>query len=158
MKILHVINYAGGGGTEKYVLTLIRRQIAAGHTCILAYHVDGQLVGDAEMAGAKTFCVPMRHILDFRAARTLTQICREHGVEVIHGLFEEALHLLRVQIHGHKAVGAGQLHALGAHARADRDARFVLFVAFRISEIRYNRSNGICACPFKSIHPKQQFY
>ena len=84
MHILHLINFAGSGGSEKYVLTLIRHQIKAGHTCILAYHVDGPLVHDAAIAGAETIQLKMRSILDFRAAKVLAGICRAHSIDVIH--------------------------------------------------------------------------
>ena len=84
MKILHLINYAGSGGTEKYVLTLIRRQRSSGHECILAYHIEGPLVSDAAAAGAETIRLPMRSILDLRAAGRLAKICRERGIEVVH--------------------------------------------------------------------------
>lgn len=84
MKILHLINYAGSGGTEKYVLTLIRRQVEAGHTCILIYNEDGPLVRDAEAAGAETAQMKLRNILDFRAAKRLAGICQDRGIDVIH--------------------------------------------------------------------------
>jgi len=84
MNILHLIHYAGSGGTEKYVLTLIRRQIAAGHTCTLVYGIEGPLVGDAAAAGAEVLQMPMRHILDLKAARTLRGISRTREISVIH--------------------------------------------------------------------------
>lgn len=84
LRILHLINYAGSGGSEKYVLTLIRRQIETGHACVLAYHVDGQLVRDAAAAGAETVPVELRSILDFRAAKKLAALCRARGIDVIH--------------------------------------------------------------------------
>lgn len=84
MNILHLINYAGSGGTEKYVLTLLRRQIAAGHACVLVYNTEGPLVRDAQEAGAAVIQLPLRHILDNRAAKRLAGICREYGIRVIH--------------------------------------------------------------------------
>ena len=78
-----------------------------------------------------------------------------HGVEVIQGFLEEALHLLRVQIHGHKAVGAGQLHALGAHARADGDARFVLFVALCIGKVGHDQRYRQRVGALEGVHPEE---
>lgn len=84
MHILHLINFAGNGGTEKYVLTLIRRQIEAGHTCVLVYHIDGPLAHDAAAAGAQTVQLALRNILDIRAAKALAGICRTYGIDIIH--------------------------------------------------------------------------
>ena len=99
MKILHLINYAGSGGTEKYVLTLIRRQIESGHSCLLVYHVDGPLVRDAETAGAETIRVELRNILDLRAAKILAGLCRSRGINVIHAHYprENCIALLAVR-------------------------------------------------------------
>ena len=159
MKILHVINYAGGGGTEKYVLTLIRRQIAAGHTCILAYHVDGQLVGDAEMAGAKTVCVPMRHILDFRAARTLTQICREHGIEVIHAhyprenclaiLAARQLPYLRVVTTYHLVFSCGPTWRMVNRLFSPRNHAILCVCEAQVAQLT---ANGVCPDRLRVIH------
>lgn len=84
MKILHLINYAGSGGTEKYVLTLIRRQVKTGHSCILIYNIEGPLVADAAAAGAETVHMELRSIFDFRAVKALALLCRTRGVDVIH--------------------------------------------------------------------------
>jgi len=82
--ILHLINHAGRGGTEKYVLTLARHQLAQGHSVILAYNEDGPLVEWAGEAGARASRVVMRHPLDLTAARRVAKLCREGGAEVIH--------------------------------------------------------------------------
>ena len=77
---------------------------------------------------------------------------------MIHGLFEEALHLLGVQIHGHKAVRAGQFHTFGAHARADGYARLVFFIALGVGEIGHDQRHRKGVGAFESVHPKKDFH
>ena len=84
MKILHLINYAGSGGTEKYVETLIRRQTEAGHACTLVYNIEGGLVQAARDHGADCIQLSMRSPFDLRAARRLRELCRTRGIDVIH--------------------------------------------------------------------------
>lgn len=84
MQILHLINFAGSGGSEKYVRTLLQRQTEAGHGCVLAYNIEGPLVEEARAIGAGTVRVRMRSIADFAAVRALRVLIRERGIDVIH--------------------------------------------------------------------------
>lgn len=87
MNILHLMNFAGSSGSEKYVRTLLTRQIAQGHTVTLAYNIHGPLADEAAAAGAETVQLPMRCVLDLRAARRLAEICRQRHIEVVHTHF-----------------------------------------------------------------------
>ena len=55
MKILYLINYAGGGGTEKYVLDLLDGFTAAGEKCYLAYNIPGLLSEQAAKRKISSF-------------------------------------------------------------------------------------------------------
>ncbi len=87
MNIVHLINFAGSSGSEKYVRTLFTRQIKQGHTVTLVYHVYGPLVDEAVAAGADTVQLAMQSVLDLQAARKLAEICRARKIDVVHTHF-----------------------------------------------------------------------
>lgn len=87
MRILYLINYAGKGGSEKYVrdITEFARQKGAG--VFFAYNVHGPLAEHFVQQGIPTFQVKMRNPLDVKAARTLAKICREHKIDIVHAQY-----------------------------------------------------------------------
>lgn len=87
MNIVHLVNFAGASGSEKYVRTLFTRQIAQGHRVTLVYNINGPLVEDAKAAGADVRQLTMHSPLDFIAGRKLAVICREKETDVIHTHF-----------------------------------------------------------------------
>lgn len=87
MNILHLMNFAGSSGSEKYVRTLLTRQIAQGHTVTFVYNICGPLAEEAAAAGAETVRLAMRSVFDLRAARQLAEICRTRCIEVVHTHF-----------------------------------------------------------------------
>lgn len=87
MNILHLVNFAGSSGSEKYVRTLIMRQIADGHNCTLVYNIKGPLVDQCIDLGAYTTQLTMNSVLDIFSGIRLAAICRARGIEVIHTHF-----------------------------------------------------------------------
>ncbi len=87
MKILYLINYAGSGGSERYVELLVNYFQGSKAACGLCYNVDGPLVKTMEALGVPTHRLEMKSPLDFGAARRLAKLCQAEGYEVIHAQY-----------------------------------------------------------------------
>ena len=90
MKVLYLINHAGAGGSEKYVLNLVKAYNGTKCKCCFAYNEPGLL--SKQMAEEKivTFNLEMKNPFDIKAAKALADICRKKG----------SILLLYVQTHG----------------------------------------------------------
>ncbi len=87
MKILYLINYAGSGGSERYVELLARYYHGSKAHCGLCYNVDGPLVEKMKALDIPMYQLPMKHIADISAAKKLAQIVKNEGYEVIHAQY-----------------------------------------------------------------------
>ncbi len=87
MKILYLINYAGKGGTEKYVRTLIDEFSSRGERCYFAYNENGLLTEQIKDKVVKTFRINIRSAYDLKAAREIADICRENRIDILHTQF-----------------------------------------------------------------------
>lgn len=86
-KILFLINYAGNGGSEKYVDDLVRIFTAQGDDCRLCYNVPGALSERLEARGVPAFRLDFGRAAAFASARKLADYCRENGIEVLHAQY-----------------------------------------------------------------------
>ena len=84
MNILYLINYAGSGGTEKYVYNLIEAFNGKVANCHFAYNIEGRLSGQLSQMGIPSFKVEMRHPFDLKAAKTIAKYCKDNSIDVIH--------------------------------------------------------------------------
>lgn len=84
MKVLHLLNYAGQGGTEQYVRTLILEMAQIGVQAELAYHESGPLVQWAQEHAIPVHHLEMRSPFDRAAVAALTKLCREREIHVVH--------------------------------------------------------------------------
>lgn len=84
-KILYMLNYTGKGGTEKYVLDLMKT--IGPENCILVYSEEGPGLDLFKAAEIKTFQVNMNHPFDFKAANEVKRIADEQAIDVIHAQF-----------------------------------------------------------------------
>ena len=87
MKILYLINYAGSGGSERYVELLARYYQGSKAECGLCYNIDGPLVEKMKAMDIPVYQLPMKSPLDLGAAKKLAKICREEGYDVIHAQY-----------------------------------------------------------------------
>lgn len=88
MNVLHLINYAGSGGTERYVENLLRSMHGKNCVrCFLAYNEDGPLVQVARSLDVPAQRIVMRSPYDTAAARQLKAYCRERDIDVVHTHF-----------------------------------------------------------------------
>lgn len=84
MKVLYLLNFAGNGGTERYVETLVRYLNGTHIEAFFAYNQDGPLVEQLEALGVPCRRIEMRRRFDFRAARELAALCREWDIDLVH--------------------------------------------------------------------------
>ena len=86
MNVVYLINYAGKGGTEKYVRILVEQALKEGNV-FLIYNEEGNLCEEMKQLGATTIQLTMRSPFDMKAAKQLAAICKEHNVDVVHAQF-----------------------------------------------------------------------
>lgn len=104
MKILYLINFAGGGGTEAYVEGLISRLHPQTACCALCCNVEGRLSQRLRAQGIEVIRLSMRHPFDRRAAGALAAYCREKKIDLIHAQYpREAMIALRARSFGSPA-------------------------------------------------------
>ena len=87
MKILYLINYAGSGGSERYVELLARYYHGSKATCGLCYNVDGPLVEKMRSLDIPVYQLPMKSISDISAAKKLAKIVKDGEYDVIHAQY-----------------------------------------------------------------------
>ena len=87
MKILYLLNFAGKGGTEKYVRDLVSEYHGKRAECYFAYNEDGMLREQLDELGVKCLRLPMKNAFDIGAARKLAKICRKNDIDIIHTQF-----------------------------------------------------------------------
>ncbi len=106
MRILYLINFAGKGGSEKYVRELIEAYHPQKAECHFAYNVPGLLWEQLTEQGIPCLHLPMKHPLDRSAARKLARYCREKGIDLIHAQYprENLIALLAKRFYPHLRV------------------------------------------------------
>ena len=87
MKVLYLINYAGSGGSERYVELLARHYHGKRCDCGLCYNVDGPLVKTLSGLGIPIHRIEMKSILDLSAAKKLAALVRQEDYDVIHAQY-----------------------------------------------------------------------
>ena len=87
MNILYLINYAGSGGSERYVELLARYYHGSRADCGLCYNVYGPLVEKMKLLDIPVYQLPMKGPLDLSAAKKLAKLCREVDCDVIHAQY-----------------------------------------------------------------------
>ncbi len=86
-RVLHMLNYLGNGGTEKYIYSLAKK--LHGRTCefYIAYSQDGPGRGAFEELGVRMLPLQMISPFDIRAALRLKKMCRDLSIETVHTHF-----------------------------------------------------------------------
>lgn len=86
MKVLYLLNYAGNGGTEAYVKTLIQYLPPEVESHFI-YSEPGPLLDWMNARGIPTAQVTMRSPFDLAAAKEVAAHCKQWGIQVIHTHF-----------------------------------------------------------------------
>ena len=87
MNILYLINHAGKGGSEKYVLCMAECAMSEGDKVFLLYNEHGPLVSQAENLGIRPSQINMASPLDIKAAKALAKYCKANKIDIIHTQF-----------------------------------------------------------------------
>ena len=85
MNILHLINHAGSGGSEKYI-EMLTESFSGGEICF-AYNEDGPLREKMVAKGVNSVKIGMRSPFDIGAARQVAKLCKQHKIGIIHTHF-----------------------------------------------------------------------
>jgi len=83
-RVLHLLNYAGQGGTEQYIRTLLQALEGQGVQAELACNEAGPLAQWAEARGLPVHSLAMASPFDRGAVKTLAALCRDRKIDVIH--------------------------------------------------------------------------
>ena len=87
IKVLYLLNHAGKAGTERYVQTLIEKLNNKKIKAYFAYNEDGLLVERLKELGVDTFRIEMKNPFDFKAATSLSKLCKKLDIDLIHTQF-----------------------------------------------------------------------
>ncbi len=86
-KVLHMLNYLGNGGTEKYIYSL--GKILHGNKCefFTAYSEDGPGKSLFEELGINLLPLQMNSPFDIKAAIQLKKMCKRLSIDIVHTHF-----------------------------------------------------------------------
>ncbi|MEE1086105.1 MAG: glycosyltransferase [Schaedlerella sp.] len=87
MKIAYLINYAGAGGSEKYVKLMIDAVQKRNHDVVFIYNEKGALSEWAENNLIKCYRIEMKNPFDIKASIKLAEICRKEKIDLVHVQF-----------------------------------------------------------------------
>ena len=86
MKILHILNFVGRGGSESYIKNLVNTNNHS-ITHELVYNIDGGGLSEFKAIGMKTTQVSMRSSLDLMAAIKIKHYVKANNVDLVHTHF-----------------------------------------------------------------------
>jgi glycosyltransferase involved in cell wall biosynthesis len=86
IKVLYLLNHAGGGGSERYIQSLVG-SLSERIEPVFVYNEPGKLSDTLRSRGVVCRQLKMKSPFDFGAARELSKICRELQIDLIHTHF-----------------------------------------------------------------------
>jgi glycosyltransferase involved in cell wall biosynthesis len=87
LKVLHLLNYLGNGGTEVYIQSLAKKLHNKKCKFYIAYSEDGIGREMFQELGIELINLNMKSPFDVGAAKNLKKICKELSIDVIHTHF-----------------------------------------------------------------------
>ncbi|NMA32993.1 MAG: glycosyltransferase [Clostridiaceae bacterium] len=126
LKVLHLLNYLGVGGSERYIQSLAKKLHGKSCEFYIAYSEDGLGKSTFEELGIKMIPLKMRSPFDMKAALQLKKLCGQLSIDVIHTHFlrENYISVLS-RLAGNRAGIINTRHML-----FDNSRRVVLFNRF----------------------------
>ena len=119
LNILHLINFAGGGGTENYIYSLAKKMHNKNCKLFIGYSEEGPSLELFQSLGIETIKLSMNSPYDLKAAKSLQKICREKSIDIIHTHFlrENYISILS-KIFGNKSIIINTRHMLLKNSKA----------------------------------------
>ncbi|HHW30930.1 MAG TPA: glycosyltransferase [Clostridiaceae bacterium] len=87
LNVLHLLNYPGKGGSERYILSLAEGLHNKNCTFYVAYSQKGPMLKELRSMGIEAVRLPMLCPYDLKAALGVKKICAEKSIDVIHTHF-----------------------------------------------------------------------
>lgn len=87
LRILHLLNYLGSGGSEKYIYSLAKKLHGGSCEFFIAYSNDGPGRSMFEELGISLIPLGMNSPFDIKAAMKLKKLCRQLSIDVVHTHF-----------------------------------------------------------------------
>ncbi|HHW49360.1 MAG TPA: glycosyltransferase family 4 protein [Clostridiaceae bacterium] len=87
LNVLHLINYPGKGGSEKYILSLVEKLQDKNCKFYICHSEDGPMLESAKKLGAEVINLKMRSPYDFKAALELKKLCKKLSIDIVHTHF-----------------------------------------------------------------------
>lgn len=87
IKVLYLINHAGKAGTERYVISLIKKLHNNKIEAHFVYNETGLLVDWVEELGIDPYRIVMNSPFDIIAVKKLKTFCKKKGIQIIHTNF-----------------------------------------------------------------------
>jgi len=84
---MHLINYPGKGGTERYILSLAEKLHGKSCKFYLGYSENGPMLKQVKELGIETVHIPMRNPYDLKAAAAVKEVCKKNLIDVVHTHF-----------------------------------------------------------------------
>lgn len=111
--VLFLLNHAGSGGTERYVLSLAENMAEEGFDIHFAYNEQGPLADKMTEIGSHVFHIKLSSRFDLQAANKLFDYCTKNNISVVHTMFlrEHYISVL-ASLLGNKAVLFATVHMM----------------------------------------------
>ena len=89
VSVLHLINYIGSGGAEKYIISLARalKDKECSFYVGVSKRTHNKFEKELESLGVKIVLLPIRSIYDIGSAITIVKFCKTEKIDVIHTHF-----------------------------------------------------------------------
>lgn len=87
LKVLHLLNYIGKGGSEAYINNLAIAMNNKGIENYLLYNIDGGGLATMKENGIKTTQLKMNSILDIKSSKFIKKFVKENNIDVVHTHF-----------------------------------------------------------------------
>ncbi len=88
MNILFLINYAGKGGTEKYIITMTKFLKTRNCNIFLIYNEKGELCSRMNKLGVSPVQMEMKNPFDIKTAKKVAHFCSKNKIDIIHTQFQ----------------------------------------------------------------------
>ncbi len=86
MNILYLIDFLGTGGVESYIYSLAKAY-RKDHRIFLCYGHEKHGLEKFQSLDIEIIQLPMRNFYDLKAAKELSQLCRDYEIDVVHTHF-----------------------------------------------------------------------